>query len=159
MTQKLKAPFTGRHIALIMITFLGTVVAVNVLMAVIASGSFGGTVVDNSYVASQQFNRWLKRAREQKAMGWSEQVGLDVERRIDLHLSRRAAGTDKALTGAAIRAVAIHPLGRAPEQAIGFTEVRPGHYIAAAPLPRGRWLVHFTIRSGAHEKHLIEELQ
>ena len=159
MTQKLQAPFTGRHITLIMIAFLGTVVAVNVLMAVIASGSFGGTVVDNSYVASQQFNGWLKQAREQKAMGWREQIGLDAERRIDLRLSSGAASKEKALTGAVIGAVAIHPLGRAPEQAIGFKEVGPGHYVAAAPLRRGRWLVHFTIMSGAHEKRLIEELQ
>lgn len=159
MTQKLKTPFTGRHMTAIMIAFLGTVVAVNVLMAVIATGSFGGTVVDNSYVASQQFNGWLKQARTQEAMGWHEKIVLDAERRIHLQISGRAGGDEEKLTNAIVKATASHPLGRVPEQAISFREIRPGHYIAAASLPRGRWIVHFTVISGAHEKRLIKELQ
>ncbi|MFP5454579.1 MAG: FixH family protein, partial [Alphaproteobacteria bacterium] len=51
--------FTGRHMAASMVGFFTVVIAVNVTMATVASHSFGGTVVDNSYVASQRFNRWL----------------------------------------------------------------------------------------------------
>ena len=50
---------TGRHVAAIFIGFFAIVIAVNMLMASYAIGGFGGTVVDNSYVASQKFNGWL----------------------------------------------------------------------------------------------------
>ena len=54
---------TGRHVAAIFVAFFAVVIAVNVLMASYAVGGFGGTVVDNSYVASQRFNGWLAQAR------------------------------------------------------------------------------------------------
>lgn len=163
MTQKLNAPFTGWHIAAILVAFLGTVIAVNILMAVIATASFGGTVVDNSYVASQKFNGWLRQARAQDAMGWREQITLDGKRRIVLRLFDygEAAGNaeGRALTRAAISAVASHPLGRAPEQTISFKEIGPGRYLAVAPLPRGRWIVHFTVISANRDKRVIKELR
>ena len=51
--------FTGRHMAAIMVAFFGVVIVVNLLNARLASSTFGGEVVENSYVASQDFNRWL----------------------------------------------------------------------------------------------------
>ena len=41
-----------------------------------AIGTFGGTVVDNSYVASQNYNRWLADADEQEALGWKTKAAL-----------------------------------------------------------------------------------
>jgi nitrogen fixation protein FixH len=155
MTQKPATPFSGRHIATIMIAFFGTVIAVNMLMAALATGTFGGTVVDNSYVASQKFNSWLGEARAQKALGWHEEIGLNGDHRIDLML----ANERRPQQGANITAVARHPLGRAPERTFGFTEVRPGQYRAATPLPAGRWIVHFTIKADGREMRLIEDLQ
>ena len=52
-------PFTGRHITIIMVAFFAVVIAVNLLMARYATSTFGGVVVENSYVASQNFNKWL----------------------------------------------------------------------------------------------------
>jgi nitrogen fixation protein FixH len=46
-----------------MVAFFGVVIAVNLTMARLAIGSFGGVVVENSYVASQKFNGWLDRPR------------------------------------------------------------------------------------------------
>lgn len=157
MSQPSKKQFTGHHISAILMAFFGTVIAVNVLMAVLAAGTFGGTVVDNSYVASQKFNDWLNRAREQEAMGWREDMRLDERRRIHLRLS----GDGRAIVphDASVRAVVRHPLGRAPERAIRFTQTGPFHYRTAAALPSGRWIVHFTIASGAHEKRLVKELR
>lgn len=160
MDQKIRSPFTGRHMTAIMIAFFGTVIAVNLLMAVLATGTFGGTVVDNSYVASQRFNGWLAQARAQEAMGWQEQTGLDGERRILLSLSHVSAGENGGpVSGATVTAIARHPLGRAPERTIGFGEISTGRYRAGQALPAGRWIVHFSIRSAAGEKRLIRELQ
>ena len=46
----MKGEFTGRHMAAILVTGFGVVIAVNVLMASLAVGTFGGVVVDNQYV-------------------------------------------------------------------------------------------------------------
>ena len=54
--------FTGWHMTGILVAFFGVVVSVNVFMARAAISTFGGTVVDNSYVASQKFNGWLDKA-------------------------------------------------------------------------------------------------
>ena len=58
MRQVRTAPkeFTGRHMLAIMLAFFGTIIAVNLVMAIFASRSWTGLVVKNSYVASQEFN-------------------------------------------------------------------------------------------------------
>jgi len=62
-------PFTGRKMAAIMVAFFAVVIIVNVYMAREASSTFGGVVVENSYVASQQYNRWLDEASAENALG------------------------------------------------------------------------------------------
>ena len=58
--EKRPGEFTGRHMAMILVTFFGIVIAVNITMARYASSTFGGLVVDNIYVASLNFNGWLE---------------------------------------------------------------------------------------------------
>lgn len=62
--------FTGRHLLAIMLGFFGVIIAVNVTMAVVAGTSWTGFVVQNSYVASQEFNEKAAEARAQAALGW-----------------------------------------------------------------------------------------
>ncbi len=57
MTARTSQPrFTGYHMAAIMVSFFGVVIAVNFTMAWYATSSWSGLVVENTYVASQQFN-------------------------------------------------------------------------------------------------------
>src|SRR5689334_13817136 len=93
--------FTGRHMLAVMGGFFGIVIAVNVAMATLAARTFGGTVVDNSYVASHQFNHWLARARAQERLGWTVRLELAGDRRVSLSLADH--GT--ALDGPAIEAI------------------------------------------------------
>jgi nitrogen fixation protein FixH len=150
----MKRPFTGRHMLAIMIGFFGVVIAVNFTMATLAEETFGGTVVDNSYVASQQFNSWLAAARAQERLGWHAEPGLDSRRRVVVAVQ----GGSRPLIGAQVEAVASHPVGAAPDIALAFRPDGAGHYVALAPLPAGRWLVQFTIKSGGREMRLIESL-
>lgn len=147
--------FTGRHMTAILVTFFGVVITVNFYMARVAIGTFGGTVVDNSYVASQRFNGWLAEARAQKALGWQTRVGIDPQRRAELVLSSGGI----ALTNASVSAIARHPLGRAPDVLLHFVKVAPSQFRSIEPLPQGRWLVHLSIRSGGREMRLMETLQ
>ena len=57
---------TGRTMTAILCAFFGVVIAVNILMATIATRTFGGVVVENSYVASQEYNGWLAQSRRQR---------------------------------------------------------------------------------------------
>ncbi|MBX4975304.1 cation transporter, partial [Rhizobium lentis] len=60
--------FTGLHMLLATSAFFAVVIAVNVTMAFYASSSWSGLVVENTYVASQEFNR---KAAAMKAMATS----------------------------------------------------------------------------------------
>jgi nitrogen fixation protein FixH len=57
--------FTGRHMLMIMLAFFGVIITVNVVMARFAMTSWTGLVVENSYVASQQFNEKMMAVRTQ----------------------------------------------------------------------------------------------
>ncbi len=142
--------FTGLHMLTVMVGCFGVIIAVNLLMAHYALSTFGGTVVDNSYVASQEFNGWLAKARRQKALGWTTSFSLDPARHVGVETS---AGEDATVSG-----VARHPLGRAPDVALGFAALGGGRYRATTVLPGGRWLVHVSIKRGGDEARLIETL-
>lgn len=135
-------PFTGKHFAVIMVLFFGVVVAVNLVMARAASATFGGVVVENSYVASQHFNGWLDQAAREKALGWSAKA----ERRADGRVTVVISG---APTGTTLSATARHPLGRKPDQALAFATGADGSFVSVVPLPAGRWRVRFDAAAGA----------
>lgn len=62
--------FTGLHMALCIGAFFGVIIAVNLYMATLASSSWTGLVVKNTYVESQKFNSKLSAAQAQKLRGW-----------------------------------------------------------------------------------------
>ena len=89
--------FTGGHMLALMLAFFGTVVAVNFVMATLAVRTFGGTVVDNSYVASQRYNHWLDQARAQRALGWTADLSLDPDRHVAAAIVARGRPLDEIL--------------------------------------------------------------
>lgn len=144
MTQvrRNRRPFTGKHITLILVSFFGVVIAVNVLMARLATSTFGGVVVENSYVASQQFNGWLKEASAEQALGWKAEIVRDAQGRAAIAL-RDSKGS--AIAAAKVTAVAEHPLGQRPETDLPLHETAPGVY--TAPLEAGRWRLRVTVEA------------
>ena len=76
-TDKQATPvFTGWHMFGCLAAFFGTIIAVNITMAVFAAGSWTGLIVKNSYVASQNFNTQLEAAKVQSASGVHSEVAL-----------------------------------------------------------------------------------
>lgn len=147
--------FTGRHMAASMVGFFTVVIAVNVTMATVASHSFGGTVVDNSYVASQHYNEWLARATAQDRLGWERSVTIDPDRRIRLKIRKDGA----ILNGLRVRATLSHPLGRVEPRPLHFLAARDGSLLSVETLPAGRWRIDLTVRRGADEGRYREDLQ
>ncbi|KPF80148.1 hypothetical protein IP88_00720 [alpha proteobacterium AAP81b] len=140
--------FTGWHMTAVMVGFFTLVIAVNLTMARLASTTFGGTVVDNSYVASQRFNTWLAAGRAQRALGWRAHVTVDAARHVEV------AGLP---AGAVVTATARHPLGAVPDRALAFAATAGG-YRAAAALPAGRYLVRVDVRLAGHLAHFDAEV-
>jgi nitrogen fixation protein FixH len=140
---------SGRGFALIIVAFFGVVVAVNITMARLASATFGGTVVDNSYVASQHFNGWLAQARAQDRLGWATPIGLDAQRHVRI-----------GVPGAGFTAIgtAHHPLGRAADVPLRFISTGKGLMRSTTPLPAGRWQIRLEIRRGSATKRLLDTL-
>ncbi|MBK0327499.1 FixH family protein [Rhodobacteraceae bacterium F11138] len=60
--------FTGRHAAILFVGAFAVIITVNLALAYNAVRTFPGVEVQNSYVASQEFNT---RLAQQQALGWS----------------------------------------------------------------------------------------
>lgn len=136
--------FTGRHFTAIIVAFFGVVIAVNLTMAMFATRTFGGVVVENSYVASQKYNGWLDAARKQDRLGWKIVPSIDGRRHVLVSVS---------VDGAVVSGFARHPLGREPDVPLTFHQFR-----SIQSLPPGRWAVHLLVRRGNDEARLIETL-
>ncbi|PQM26242.1 hypothetical protein CVO77_14340 [Sphingopyxis lindanitolerans] len=142
-----RKPFTGRHAAMILIAFFGVVISVNIVMASFALSTFGGTVVDNSYVASQHYNEWLARADAQDRLGWDKRVEVDESRHVRLIVRKDGAPVEGLRTVATLR----HPLGRAPARAMRFVPAADGGLRSVEALPAGRWQIDLAVHRGADE--------
>ncbi|MCW0197890.1 FixH family protein [Sphingopyxis sp.] len=142
-----RKPFTGRHAAMILVAFFGVVISVNIVMASFALSTFGGTVVDNSYVASQHYNEWLARADAQDRLGWDRSVTVDADRHVRLTVRKDGA----AVEGLRIVATLRHPLGQTPARAMRFAPAADGTLRSLDALPAGRWQLDLSVHRGTDE--------
>ena len=145
-------PFTGRHMTAILAGFFGVVIAVNLLMANFATSTFGGIVVENSYVASQEFNGWLDAAREQRALSWDAVTTWRPDDRLAVQLSGVPAG-------AKVTAIAHHPLGRLPDRELAFAPNGENRFLSTGELPPGRWLLRLEVTAANQTWRRQEELR
>lgn len=144
--------FTGRHMTVILVAFFALVAAVNFTMARYASSTFGGIVVENSYVASQEFNRWLGEARAERGLGWHAVTTWRPDGRLVVSVS----GAPSEL---AVHAVARHPLGALPDRAMAFEPTGRGRFLSREALPGGRWILRLTLTGEGRTWRREEALQ
>lgn len=151
-TASTKGQVTGRKVTAIFVVFFGIVMAVNFTMAHFASSTFGGVVVENSYVASQNYNKWLDEAAAEKKLGWSAAVTRLPDNRVALRFT--GAPDDLVVTG-----VARHPLGHAPDQALTFARAADGAFVSDKAVAPSRWLVRLTAQAGQTKWRDEQELR
>lgn len=77
MTQAMKSPrvLTGWHVLAGFVTAFGIIIAVNLWMAYSAVSTFPGLEVENSYVASQEFD---DKRLAQEALNWTLSATYDA---------------------------------------------------------------------------------
>jgi len=151
-TASTKGQLTGRKVTAIFVVFFGIVMAVNFTMAHFASSTFGGVVVENSYVASQNYNKWLDEAAAEKKLGWSAAVTRLPDNRVALRFT--GAPDDLAVTG-----VVRHPLGHAPDQALRFAQAADDSLVSDKAVAPGRWLIRLTAQAGQAKWRDEQELR
>jgi nitrogen fixation protein FixH len=139
-----RGTFTGKHMALVFVGGFGVVIAVNLVMASFAIDTFHGTVVDNSYVASQNYNDWLDKAEASRALGWQALP----EQRDDGRVVLETLGLPP---GAAITAEAERPLGERETASLTFAPAGEGQWLSDQTLAEGRWNLRIAIRAGSLE--------
>ena len=127
-----------------LVGMFGVVIGVNLLMATLAVRGFSGVVVENTYVASQHFNRWLDKARAQDMLGWS----ADIQRLPDGRVIVIAHGVPP---GAAVTVTLRRPLGQPDTVHLTFVKGAPGQFHSRERLEGGRWIARVTITAGSRE--------
>ena len=128
-------PFTGRHMWILALSFFGVIIAVNVGMATLAMRSWTGLVVNNSYVASQEFEDKRLAHQAQQAAGWQAVLTY-------LPGVARLVIVDGARGPIDLGDVSLQvnrPVGGHDDQTVSLHHKADGSYEASIELPRGLW--------------------
>ena len=131
MTREL----TGRHVLFITLSAFCVIIAVNLVMAFLAVGSFPGLEVKNSYVASQQFDR--ERAAQQN-LGWTAKAGYDGGQIVIEIVD--ATGAHPVLRD--LSATIGRPTHKRDDVTPQFEQAGGGIYRAPLELEPGAWNIH-----------------
>lgn len=127
--------FTGRHMWFLILGFFGVIISVNVGMAIVASTSWTGLVVDNSYVASQEFDTKRAAQKQQQALGWKASFSyLPGIARLTIQ-----DGTGNPIDLGNVRLQFNRPVGGHDDQVVELLPSPEGGYAAVVSLSAGVW--------------------
>lgn len=144
--------FTGKHMLIIMICLFGVVISVNVTMAIIASQSWTGLVVKNSYVESQKFNTYLNEAEKQKKLGWKS----DLKHKKGIVTLTFQDSSGKSLDNLDVTVIAERPTHENEDRVLKFSLQSEGSYSHNSALPAGYWNLKLVAR--ALDKQLYRQV-
>ncbi|WP_027489144.1 FixH family protein [Allorhizobium undicola] len=143
--------FTGWHMLLTICSFFGVIIAVNFTMAWYASHSWSGIVVENTYVASQQFNETTAEIRAILDSGVTGKMA--VQQGIityDLQIPGKGpVNADKVVANFK------RPVGTAQDFSIELRPEAPGHFVGAHPAGPGHWI--YEVVATDHGKLVMHE--
>jgi nitrogen fixation protein FixH len=132
--------FTGRHMLIITVSFFAVVIAVNLTLAYFANSSWSGLVVQNSYVASQSFDKDMQIARRQHALGWQDQTTLTRDA-LQVALKDRDG---LPLTGLSVRATLRRTVTELQDLHLKLNEGASGIYSTTVTIDPGVWEADVT---------------
>jgi len=127
--------FTGRHMWLLALSFFGVIIAVNVVMATFAIRSWTGLTVENSYVASQEFEEKRIAHEKQRAAGWRATLSyLPGAARLVI-----VDGGERPIDLGDVSVKFNRPVGGHDDQSLELKRNGKGAYEATVDLPSGLW--------------------
>lgn len=142
--------FTGRHMLLTTTAFFGVIIAVNVIMAWLALSTWSGLVVNDTYVASQEFN---KNAAAMKAMTASGITGRLSIKGSEIYYSIRNRDGSPAIVDE-VTANFKRPVGDHNDFSVAFRKLSEGRFAGDHDVTTGDWIVEIVARhAGALVMH------
>ena len=147
-----KGEFTGKHMALLAVSFFGVIISVNIGMAVLSATSWTGLVVENSYVASQEFEEKRIAHDKQLAAGW--QSSFTYEAGIAQLSVKDGAG--KPVDLGPVSLLINRPVGGHDDANLTPARGADGSYSAPVALGDGVWEAMATANTstGPFELHV-----
>lgn len=142
--------FTGWHMLGVMVLFFGTIITVNLVMAWNASHSWSGLVVQNTYVASQQFNGKVAEAKAFAASGIEGDLTIEGG-----YITYRVVDAKGAPVIADDIVVTFkRPVDEREDFTLVLVPKGPGLFVAERDVTAGQWIVDIgTKRDGAKVFH------
>jgi nitrogen fixation protein FixH len=147
--------FTGWHMAGVVGLFFGTIISVNFYMAYQAITSWSGLVVENTYVASQQFNGKVAQAKALAASGihGSFAVSADTIRYQLLGPDGQPVAADRLTVNFK------RPVGEHQDFSVELSPQGEGVFVASHQVLPGHWIVEaIAERGGARILHHAERI-
>ncbi len=136
--------FTGRHMLFVTSAFFAVVIGVNVTMAWLASSSWSGLVVENTYVASQEFNKKAAAIKALAATGISGSISMS-HGVFHYHLKNRDGSPAAADI---VVANFKRPVGDHEDFNISLEKAGEGSFTSSRHVPSGDWIVELISRRG-----------
>lgn len=154
--SKTAGTFTGWHMLGIMVGFFGVIIAVNLTMAYNAIHSWSGLVVQNTYVASQEFNDKAQTGKEQAALNWQSKPAY--ENGIFTWRLADHEGKAVAMTGGTVEFK--RPVGDVNDTKVTLSVREPGMLTAPLELGEGAWIMEVNADAGLEDpyRHIIRVL-
>jgi len=128
--------FTGWHMLAIMLLFFGTIISVNVTMAYLATSSWSGLLVQNTYVESQRFDEEVALEKEMQLRGWRSELTLAT----DAVNYRLVDAEGRPVIADTVTVSLSRPVGVDLDQQVMLAHAGDGFYRAAVPLQPGQWV-------------------
>ncbi len=138
--------FTGRHMAMVLAAFFGVIFAANFTMVYFAKKSWTGLVVQNSYVASQQFNETT--AKLEKA---AKDIITTVNYADGKLIITLADPHGKAVAATGLAVTLGRPSNEGQDQTVPLIAQGNGVFTAPLSLAKGQWTGRITAEIAGHE--------
>ncbi len=141
INKKVKSKeFTGRHMLVLMVTFFGVILAVNIYMMFEAVTTFRGEDIKQSYRQGLDYNQTLEKRSIQNSRGWSADIIINQDHTLVLHIIDQ---NDFVIRGLEIEGVLKHPVETDLDIPLIFkADANTGSYIATLPtdIKGKRWM-------------------
>lgn len=147
--------FTGWHMVGVVCLFFGTIISVNFYMAYQAVHSWSGLVVENTYVASQQFNTKVNEAKELNASGVSDALVVSPTK-ISVEITD-AKG--QPVLADEVTAIFKRPVGDHQDFVEQLKPEGNGRYAIERPVLAGHWIVDLSaMKDGSRILHRSQRI-
>ncbi|MDO1580498.1 FixH family protein [Rhizobium oryzicola] len=147
--------FTGWHMLGVVCLFFGTIITVNFYMAYQAVHSWSGIVVENTYVASQEFNA---KTAEAKALN---DAGVKGDIKIDGNIIRYKLtdGQGQPIPADEVKLQFKRPVGDHQDFTVTPRQVAPGLFEADHNALPGHWIIEASaFRQGKRIMHHAQRI-